>query len=650
MAYSAPVQPGTYMAGYSAIPLRLNSTDSQTLQYYKYITNIAFSGGTISSGSNVAFGTNIFASLTFSAVHSFEVGDTIMIDDLNNSNVYSGYYNVMSVPTSTTLVADFTLTFPMTATSQGYRVIKYAMSPDLEGEAKLDLSNTIKDFVTEDFEDVNDIFAGPNTRFNYDLLLGQESNYIFEFEDNGFAASGYTNFFNSAYSQAYFNDTLPFQIGDQIIVEQDLQAWPYYDNFFYLGQLGFTGTTNHNYKVGQAVNITGQITAPHYNGWSTVRTVVNSTSFTVYKTFDTSTPAEAGFATGVPRPTYNTTATIVDMYWDVTYGVVITTDIPFDTSSSPLPGEIRLINDEKTETISDFSITGLNAYNARIETLDYGFGTAQFSPYVVDTTGTAADYYLSTILSGATKWRIERESKSWLLAHTRATNSSGGAYRFYDSSGTQLAYYTLANTTGNDRDFYIPVGLNQLTASTNTTLQSGSAFSAISSNIDYYTVELGSNANTDTNTVTFELNDDCSRYDMYHLMWKDRYGSWLSYPFKYISEDMTEVERKDYYKTEGTWDVSAANTFGYDTYGRGQKSYFTRSRDKHVLNSGWVNEVENLAIKDLMQSANVYIQYPDGTLVGAIIQNKNIKLNKTQSDYLWNYKFEVSVSTNEIRL
>ena len=144
------------------------------------------------------------------------------------------------------------------------------------------------------------------------------------------------------------------------------------------------------------------------------------------------------------------------------------------------------------------------------------------------------------------------------------------------------------------------------------------------------------------------MNDDCSRYDIYHLMWKDKYGSWLSYPLKYISKDITEFERKTYYQKEGNWDLTN-NTFGYDSYNRGEKSYYNRSRDKIVLNSGWIAEFENELIKDMMGSSEVYVQKPDGSLIGATITNKELEFKKSQSDYLWQYQFEINLSYNEIR-
>jgi hypothetical protein len=130
-------------------------------------------------------------------------------------------------------------------------------------------------------------------------------------------------------------------------------------------------------------------------------------------------------------------------------------------------------------------------------------------------------------------------------------------------------------------------------------------------------------------------------------MWKDKLGSWLSYPFIYLSRDSTEVERKTYYQTEGNWED---NTFGYDSYGRGEKNYFSRSRDKITLNSGWLEDQEVFLMKDLMKSSSVYVQTPDNVLIACMIEENQIQLKKSINDQIFNYTFNIRLSGNDIRL
>jgi hypothetical protein len=204
----------------------------------------------------------------------------------------------------------------------------------------------------------------------------------------------------------------------------------------------------------------------------------------------------------------------------------------------------------------------------------------------------------------------------------------------------------ITNPTSNVKDFYLPVGLEQIGASTSKT-ESVGTFSAYSGSVSYYHVNASLNTTTRGNRVYFELNDDCSKFETYHLLWKDAKGSWISYPFKYLSQESMDVDRKNYYQTEGTW---KNGTFGYDSYGRGETTFFARSRSKISINSGWIDEFENELMRDLLQSAKVFIQTPQDEIMACVIENKNITFGKDINDQIFQYKFDITFSNNNIRL
>jgi len=148
-------------------------------------------------------------------------------------------------------------------------------------------------------------------------------------------------------------------------------------------------------------------------------------------------------------------------------------------------------------------------------------------------------------------------------------------------------------------------------------------------------------------TIEFDLYDDCSRFDLLHLMWKDAKGSWISFPFKYVHTDSTEVTRSEYYRNSWNWDN---NSFGYEDSAKGDSTFFTRSRDKMSLTSGWLNEYDNVLIKDLMQSASVYLQDKDGIILACTIQDSEIAFGSKQNDDIWSYKLAIKMANDEIRL
>jgi hypothetical protein len=641
--FSAITTPHKYTYGYSAIPLRVIDTDASSIEQYKYVINILFNKLTVSSVQTVDFQGDVYTKVNFATAHKYKLGDVLFLNQ--TSGYYTDYYTVVSVTSSTSIIIDLNIGPALTGTTRVSNVIKYKLSPDPVGEAKVDLSNTLKDYITENLSDVNSVFNAPNTKFDYELLVGYEGQALFTFNDNYFSF-GKVGFVNSGLTAT---TQVQFQIGDQVIINQELYSWPYYDNFFNFGKLGFTGTTNHGFSIGDTVDVTGQITAPSYNGPSTI---ISSTtkSITLNKPFTTSTPAEPGVIYGIVTPEYNTTATITDITYVPGTGVVVTTNVPWAGNSPIIGGTIKHADGKLLSSYNHLSITDLSAYNSYTNQLNYS--RTGFDKYVVQSRNKALNN-ISTIYEGSNQtgttkyaYRIERSTKSWLLSHAYTTNYSPRvAYYWYDNSNTQIGVSYLSGASAFS-DYYFPVGLNQVLASTGRT--DSVSLSTISGSVATYYVALAQTGTTlATNYIKFEINNDCAGYELYHLMWKDALGSWLSYPFKYISQDSMDVDRKNYYRVAGNWNNG---TFGYDSFDRGEKSFFVRSRDKIKLNSGWIDDYENALIKDLMQSASVYIQYPDGKLIACTIENKEITFGKASNEQIYQYTLDVITSNNEIRL
>lgn len=640
------VEPNEFMAGYSAIPIRVSDTGATSTERFKYVTNLLWDKKTISTANGRL--------LTFTTPHNFKVGDTVFLDDDFNANQKTGYYIITSIgPLSVLLNINITAVSPLGVNPAFLtKVIKYKMSPDLEGEAKLDIGNVIKDFLTEDLEDVNEVFNAPNTVFDYDLSIGKSARAIFYFETNT-NVGGRVAFVNSTIVGV---GDVPFRVGDYVYIEQERDEWDYYDNFFRTGNVGFTGITSpHNFVIGSSIFVQGQITNPTYNGFKTVTEVVDIYSIRTDEPWVVGTPVEGGTILGTSRPSYNGSAQILSISYVIGLGMVVVIDKPFTTAvNTPIPGYMRSNSDIAIDYFNEIKTNNKRAYNARISNLDYSVDA--FSEYVVapiTMLNPVSENNISTILRGTYKHRIEQSTKSWLLVHKNdsllAPPYTGIPYfDFYDASGTLLSKNSLSGST-TVRDYYYPVGIDQLLNSTNLNLISGSTLSAITNDISYYETYLGDSTNNNiiTNTIFFELNDDCSKFDIYHLMWKDKYGSWLSYPFIYLSRNRTEVERKTYYKTEGNWDD---NTFGYESYGRGEKNYFSRSRDKLIVNSGWLEDQEVFLMKDLMQSASVYVQLPTGKLVACTLEENEIESKRGINDQIFSYSFNVRLSNNDIRL
>ena len=762
MALSALTQPDEFMAAYSAVPVKLFDNNVFISENYKYLINLCFDKFEITSAVAYPLYGEVFTECTSLTNHNYALGDYLFLDDTANSNLYTGYYIIKKITASNKFVIDLTPAQPFGVNNFfTSKFIKYKMNPDLDGNARLDMSNVLKDFVSQNLtgQSVNYglHFPGPDTRFCYELNCGNESNYVLRFDDNLFSggslcfiATGITSLTN-----------IPFQIGDTIQVEQDLYGWNYLDNYFSGGYVAFTGATQVPFPLGATINVQGQITHPFYNGYSTLNAIPQPNLLQIDKSWIASSPVEPGVIYGVPKPEYNGVCNIVNIFIDPILGyLVIITDKSFSGASPVLPGSIQFADNRLTINPNEISITGKCVFNAHLNLNEYTI--TEYDKYVIQDRNANLNY-ISTILNQNQRYRVEPSTIGWALLHFD-TGLSGSpttnfGYTFYDSNNTMLGNVLVVN---NEDDVYAPIGLNQISNLTFSN-QFGVPFTGYSGNVDNYclfaaddcgcscltgqivfkpgqgtnhSVNLTSSGqlngrdywdfvisantgninarlwwvndgisfkwyitddtattytpfyaydkdyNTDcpgdtlewsvpipspllggftgtlfsanpsgaivqySNEICFELNKDCSMYEIYHIMWKDKLGSWISYPFIYVSRDNMEAETKTYYKQNGNWEN---NSFGYDDYGRGETNFFLRSRKSILVNSGWLYEFERDLMEDLIQSPFVYIQTPDNRLYGGKLEEKKIEIYKRINEDLFSYSFNVILANNEYR-
>jgi hypothetical protein len=644
MGYSAITTPHTYMGAYSAVPLKVYSTEWNTQDNFKYVINLCWDTVNVSAITTVAVGNNVYTKLTVPSSHTFEIGDSVFLFDSINSNQFTGYFNVQALPDATSIAIDlipgFQTNSPGTTIS---KVVKWKLTPDPDGYGKVDLSNVLKDKVSDILTGQSVNYAltydGEDTRFCYTLNCGSEKNYVFDFQNN-LMSGGTVAFYNSTITSL---SGVPFQVGDLIAITQDQVGWAYTDNYFAGGNVGFTGTTQHSFLANQTITVTGQETNPYYNG---ITTILSASTYALVtnKTFQSNTAPEPGVIYGIPRPEYNTTASITEIFVDPTYGVVIVTDLAFTTPSVTIPGSIQFANGVITTIPNEITITGNCVFNAHINRPDYSL--TAYDPYVIQNRSYTSNN-LSTIFSGTTQYRVEENTIGFLLGHTYLNSYVDGmVYDFYNSNNSLLGRIRIPKIDSRDTDFYFPFGLTQLSQSPYTDITG--TFSGYSGSVNSYSMFLydGGAYTPRSNSINFKLNPDCSMYELYHLMWKDRNGSYPSYPFIYMSRKNVEADRKTYYKQEGNWNN---NTFQYYDYDRGETNFYTQSKNSYVLNSGWLYQFETELMEDLMQSTEVYIQTPDNRLYPCMLNDTSVELFKEINEQIFSYTFNVRVAYNEFR-
>jgi hypothetical protein len=308
------------------------------------------------------------------------------------------------------------------------------------------MSNVMKDLVTQNLtgQSVNYglTYRGPDTKKCFGLLCGYESQYVFQFQDNIFISGGTVGFYNTSITSL---SGTPFQVGQIIQIQQNPVTWPYTGISSTVNGVRYSSNQNHSFVAGQQIQVQGQTTLTSYNGFTTVFNPVSTNYLTTPQTFvgSSSTP---GYIYGIPRPSYNTTATITGIYVDPTYGLVIKTNIAFAGSSVPITGQITYPSNQLTQVLNQFvDYDAFCIFNAHVNRPDYTISF--FDKYVVQTRSFSGNN-ISTILEQSNCYRIEPNTIGFLLTHAESqTYIDGLLYNFY-SNMLDIKNYFLKNQYG----------------------------------------------------------------------------------------------------------------------------------------------------------------------------------------------------------
>jgi hypothetical protein len=632
------------------------SSNFSAFPKFKYNFNILYDLATITAIAPYQLNGLVYTKLTISD-NLFAKGDKVFVTGNEN-------YNVLEINTAGSFVVidaapdDLDINLGTTGLS---KTISYSVEKEPKTELGiLDIRNTLRAFCTQELIDTPNLYWSDNILFRYNMVFGEQYDFIHSFTDNAFN-TGSTAFINPSLSASY-TASLPFQVGDQIVVQQDLYEWTYIDNQFFSGSLAFTGSTAVPFSIGSQVYVTGQDTYNTYNGYTTVIAGTTGSRLVTDKSFIGSTPVEGGIIYGTPKPEYNTVATITNIYFQSGLGVVIVTDIPWAGSSPTIPGKMkfsdgRLVKNWAAPTTKRLASTGKFD---KLQEQTFNSENYHLNDQVAGTK------FISSIISfnpANYKHRVEKSTKGWMLVkpalHTNGTENTSSLsvrYKFYNDSnallGTGSFNYSSSIRFTQDKatsetgyyGIYVPVGLNQLSSSATFT----SSLSSYINSVDYYQLEV-TNSLCTTRPVKFEINEDCGGgYELYHLLFKDSMGSWVPVPFKYKSLNSTESTTGTYYAKEGKLNAGTKK-MDYTSYDRGKTNIYKRYTDKIKLTSGWLDEAENLIIKDLLTSPDVVVQDPQNNLRAVQILNTEVDLQKKENVQIFNYSFDIAMSIDELR-
>jgi len=362
MAITGFTTPNEYMHGYNMIPLKLGDTQINTLQGYQYLIGIYGTDGYASTSyQSYTIGNNVYTQVFFATDHPFKVGDTV-VDALGIGGIDKGYYTILSIPTTSSLVLD--AEYDPTTIGTGFElyehITRYKIPPGPDGLCKVDLSNTLKNYVTQNLDDNNDIYAGPDTHKELYIATGYQYNKdsSVSFIDNYFY-NGAVGFVLDGFGPSSYGT---LKVGDTIEIQQDPLELTYSDSFTYDASvidptksgikvayilddavaLTLFGDEDYKYQI----QVQGQTTYPDWNGNSLIWQPFSSTIILSITNAGVGVPdgtytGEGGSLWTTPIPEYNRTAVITDIFTIGGGQYVVATDIPWEKSSPAITGKIK---------------------------------------------------------------------------------------------------------------------------------------------------------------------------------------------------------------------------------------------------------------------------------------------------------------------
>ena len=146
---------------------------------------------------------------------------------------------------------------------------------------------------------------------------------------------------------------------------------------------------------------------------------------------------------------------------------------------------------------------------------------------------------------------------------------------------------------------------------------------------------------------SYTIQDVCSKFEDYVIYYLDRDGNILPFHFEYKStEDFTK--KVNTVKLNKDTLNTTTGEYGSNTYDREEHVISTAIESTLELNTGWINETQNLQLKDLFDSPIVYL-WDGSTLKSCKVANPTFTRKLKVNEKLFNYTITIDLGITETR-
>ena len=148
-------------------------------------------------------------------------------------------------------------------------------------------------------------------------------------------------------------------------------------------------------------------------------------------------------------------------------------------------------------------------------------------------------------------------------------------------------------------------------------------------------------------TFSFDIDNECLRFNQLQLMWVNRYGTYDYYRFKAGKSEGIKIDRQEYKQYNINWgQASLLNPPTHLNSSRGTSVYNVEMVETHVINTGFINFPDFQYLEGLYTSPSVYIIESDGTLNPIVITSTDFIRKNRGNKNIVNLELTYEYSNN----
>ena len=162
------------------------------------------------------------------------------------------------------------------------------------------------------------------------------------------------------------------------------------------------------------------------------------------------------------------------------------------------------------------------------------------------------------------------------------------------------------------------------------------------------TIQTGALGTVTSETLTYTIDDACTKNDVLVFHWLNKYGGFDSFSFIRANTQKADITRASYKKPTGT---ISGSTYSYSAADNQNTVFDTRIKDKIEVLSDWLTDAESVWLEELVTSPEIYLDDATYGLVAVNVIDKAYEKKKAVSYKAFNLKltFEYSFIRNRQR-